>query len=195
MTDIEKEKTMEDFFEKRQRKEKRKLIIRTAIITSIISVVVFCIVSYKLYSYNRYKECLYNDGALYLYQEGELRLIEDNDDTKEKIYLGGGFRIYMNEVEGIYTISDENDGFIKIYKDNILQHIYVDDYLADFVSYLNPKVWFGGARHIISNRTYNIRSDKEISKLKKLIDEGGENYLLSSDLHYIKIDNKYIITR
>ncbi|MCT4598121.1 MAG: hypothetical protein N4A50_09630 [Vallitalea sp.] len=195
MTDFEKEKYSNNFFEKRHTKEKYKLIIITSLLTSIISIVIFCRVSYHLYSYNRYRECLNNNGALWNYEEGKLQLTVTHDDATEKIYSGYGMKIYMNEIDGIHTITDENDGFVKGYKNNILQYIYVDDNLADFISYLNPKVWFGGVRNIKSSIIYKIRSDKDIEILNKLIIEGGEAFLSSSNLEFIKVNDKYIIIK
>jgi len=189
------ERLVDDFFQGKAIKEKHKLIIKTAILSSIISIIVFCMVSYHLYSYNRYRECLNNNAALWSFEEGRLELIEKDDDTSRKVYAGYGMRIQVNEIGEIDYISDENGTFVKTFKDNILQSVSIDDNLADFISYLNPKVWFGGVRTVQVNKEYQRRSDKEIDKLRQSIEEGGEDYLLSSGLEFMEFENQYIIIK
>lgn len=174
---------------------KRKLIIKTAILSSAVSILVFCMASYYLYSYNRYKECLNNNAALWNFEEGMLQLVEGQNEVDGDVYTGNGMTIHINELGEIRYISDEYGGFKKLFKDNILQYVFVDDDLADFISYINPRVCLGGARKVKPEKKYEIRSDDEIYELKQLIKEGGEEYLSSSYLEFMEIRNQYIIIK
>lgn len=167
-----------------ERKEKKKLIIKTVIISSILSIIVFCFLSYNIYQRIRYNECLNNNMVLYDYCNGKI----DLKSNKEIIDNGLPYYYVLKEGNTI-TIGDGQAGYIKIYKNNILVSMMVDNYLADFISYFNIKVWFGGTRSITPNREYQIRCDKEYKRTLN-----GDSYpLFQKKDEVIKINGKTFI--
>lgn len=157
---------------------------RTILITVLVTIRVWSIVIAFGYQWMIYYQCRHSNTVLYGYDQGLIEKITEESQVDE---LQSGRWLYYKTGEMSHVI-DNGMGYMKIYRNNILVSLSVDDPLADLKSYFNPRYWISGERAVRANKVYEIRDDAAYQKALKQLEENTvpERYLL-------KIGDEYFV--
>ena len=159
-----------------QSKELRKNRRNTILITIIVTIIVWSAFIVYGYQWVTYYQCRHSNTVLYGYEQGKIEKITDASLVDD---ANTGRWLYYSEGE-ISNVIDNGMGYLKIYRNNILITMSVDDPMADLKSYFSPKYWITGTRSIRNNIVYQIRDENKYQKALKQLEENEvpNRYLL-----------------
>ena len=155
---------------------------QSVLITVLVTIVVWSIVIAFGYQWMTYYQCRHSNTVLYGYDQGLVEKIIEESQVGE---LPTGRWHYYENGEMSHVI-DNGMGYMKIYRNNILISLSVDDSLADLKSYFNPRFWITGERMVRANKVYEIRDESAYQKALKQLEENTvpEQYLLKIGAEY-----------
>ncbi|QUH27482.1 hypothetical protein [Vallitalea guaymasensis] len=182
-----------------------KNVILRRIIIGLLIAVLFIIASISVYSMHRNK-CMQKNDLLVSFES--LTPIEEENYTlgdvayKDCVYsekIGRVIFSFYKDGSKRMVVKDSKNGYIREYIGNVLLNEFdyrKEDFFAEIKSYLNPRVWFGGCRNIVTEfNQKQVRSEQECITINELIEKGEIDLIKQNKKNKIVISNsgKYYV--